>query len=156
MNDELKKISNFKTFSKISAEASAVKVGEENEIKRSYIVDKVREVLSKMDISSLGDLTEDQKEEFVNNLFTEDEIEIKVDGEYEIDVDKDKDDEEEVSEAEVKSDDDFKDFAEATLKKAFGDDYDEEKAKEVIDGIIKKNKGDYGAMVGTLQSSVGK
>lgn len=155
----MEKISNFKTFSKKSADITAVQLGEENEVKRGKIAEKVKSVLSGMDISSLDDLTEDQKDEFINNLFTnENEVEIKIDGEYEINVDKDDEDEDDdkVSEAEVKSDDDFRDFAEATLKKAFGDDYDEEKAKKTIDGIIQKNDGDYGAMVGTLQSSVGK
>ena len=43
-----------------------------------------------------------------------------------------------VNEAEVKSDDEFKEYATAVLKKAFGDEYDEAKAGEVIDGILKK------------------
>ena len=140
----MEKISNFKTFSKISAENTAVKIGEENELKRGEIAEKVKAVLSDMDISSLDDLTEDQKDEFINNLFASETIHDDDDDDYEI------------SEAEVTSDDDFRDFAEATLKKAFGDDYDEEKAKKTIDGIIQKNDGDYGAMVGTLQSSIGK
>ena len=140
----MEKISNFKTFSKISAENTAVKIGEENELKRGEIAEKVKAVLSDMDISSLDDLTEDQKDEFINNLFASETIHD------------DDDDDDEISEAEVTSDDDFRDFAEATLKKAFGDDYDEEKAKKTIDGIIQKNDGDYGAMVGTLQSSIGK
>ena len=61
---------------------------------------------------------------------------------------------ESVNEAEVKSDEDFKEYAETVLKKAFGEDYDENKAGEVIDGLISKYSGDYGAMVGALQSSL--
>ena len=106
---------------------------------------------------------------------TEDEIEIKVDGDYEIEVEKEDDEEEgeeeapaeeegeeeEVAEegvtneAEVKSDEDFKEYAFAILGKAFGDKFDEEKAQEVVDGLLDKHGDDYGAAVGALQSSLG-
>lgn len=56
---------------------------------------------------------------------------------------------------EIKSDADFKEYADAILKKAFGDDFDEAKAKEVVDGLTSKYSGDYGAMVGALQASMG-
>ena len=42
----MEKISNFKTFSKKSAEANAIKVGEENEVKRNAIAERVKEVLA--------------------------------------------------------------------------------------------------------------
>ena len=60
-----------------------------------------------------------------------------------------------VTEAEVTSDEEFKEYAFSVLKKAFGDDFDEDKATEVVDGLISKNSGDYGAMVGALKSSLG-
>lgn len=63
--------------------------------------------------------------------------------------------ESEVSEAEVKSDEDFKEYAFAVLQQAFGDKFDEEKAQEVVDGLLTKHDGDYGAAVGALQSSLG-
>ena len=59
-----------------------------------------------------------------------------------------------VTEAEVKSDEEFKEYATTVLQKAFGEDYDEAKAKEVIDGILSKCGDDYGACVGTLTSSL--
>ena len=62
---------------------------------------------------------------------------------------------EEVTEAEVKSDEDFKEYAFAVLQKAFGDKFEEEKAQEVVDGLLSKHSGDYGAAVGALQSSLG-
>lgn len=61
-----------------------------------------------------------------------------------------------VTEAEVKSDEEFKEYAFAVLKKAFGDDFDEAKAQEVVDGILKKSDGDYGAAIGMLTSSLGE
>jgi hypothetical protein len=60
-----------------------------------------------------------------------------------------------VAEAEITSDDQFKEYATALLKKAFGADYDEAKAMEVVDSLTAKYDGDYGAMVGALQSSIG-
>jgi hypothetical protein len=60
-----------------------------------------------------------------------------------------------VTEAEIKSDDEFKEYAFAILQKAFGDDFDEAKAQEVVDGLTSKYSGDYGAMVGALQSTMG-
>ena len=59
-----------------------------------------------------------------------------------------------VNEAEVKSAEDFKEYAFSVLQKAFGDDFDEAKAQEVVDGLVSKYGEDYGAMVGALQSSL--
>lgn len=59
-----------------------------------------------------------------------------------------------VNEAEIKSDDEFKEYVMTVLKKAFGADFDEAKATEVADGILKKSDGDYGAAVGMLTSSL--
>ena len=106
-----------------------------------------------------------------NEEVTEDEIEIKVDGDYEIEVEKEDEEESEESEeggeeeevaeegvtneAEVKSDEEFKEYAFSVLGQAFGDKFDEEKAQEVVDGLLDKHGDDYGAAVGALQSSLG-
>ena len=60
-----------------------------------------------------------------------------------------------LNEAEITSDDQFKEYAMKMLKDAFGSDFDEAKATDVADGLIKKYAGDYGAMVGALQSTMG-
>lgn len=60
-----------------------------------------------------------------------------------------------ISEKEIKSDEEFEEYANAILKDAHGEDFDEAKAKEVIDGLKSKYSGDYGAMVGALQSTMG-
>jgi hypothetical protein len=60
-----------------------------------------------------------------------------------------------MNEKEITSDDEFKEYATEVLKSAHGDDFDEAKADEVINGLKDKYKGDYGAMVGALQSSMG-
>ena len=60
-----------------------------------------------------------------------------------------------VNEADITSDDQFKEYAMKMLKDAFGADFDEAKATETADGLISKYDGDYGAMVGALQSTMG-
>ena len=60
-----------------------------------------------------------------------------------------------VNEKEITNDADFKDYAMAILKDAHGDKFDEAKAMEVVDGLKDKYKGDYGAMVGALQATMG-
>lgn len=60
-----------------------------------------------------------------------------------------------VNEAEVNSDEEFNEYATTVLQKAFGEEYDEAKAKQVVDGILAKAKGDYGVAVGMLTSSLG-
>ena len=60
-----------------------------------------------------------------------------------------------ITEKEITSADEFKEYAMAILKDAFGDDFDETKATETADGLIKKYGEDYGAMVGALQSTMG-
>ena len=63
-------------------------------------------------------------------------------------------DESVVTEAEIKTEDDFKEYAYGILQKAFGDDFDEAKADEVVNGILGKSDGDYGKAAGILQSSL--
>jgi len=60
-----------------------------------------------------------------------------------------------LNEADVKSDADFKEYAQNILKKAHKDDYDEKKADATINGILKKADGDYGKAVGILNNSLG-
>ena len=59
-----------------------------------------------------------------------------------------------VNEAEIKSEEDFKEYAYGILKKAFGEEFDQAKADEVVDGILSKSDGDYGKAAGILQSSL--
>lgn len=63
--------------------------------------------------------------------------------------------ENELNEADIKSADEFKEYAFDTLKKAFGDDFDEAKAQDVVDGILDKCGDDYGTCVGMLNKSLG-
>jgi mannose-6-phosphate isomerase-like protein (cupin superfamily) len=63
---------------------------------------------------------------------------------------------ERLNEAKISSESEFREYAQKVLKNAHGDNFDETKAKETIDGIIAKVDGDFGAAVGILTSSLGK
>lgn len=93
-----------------------------------------------------------------NKLRVSDDISKALDGckTKHVVIDIDKIHESVVTEAEIKSDDEFKEYATSVLKKAFGADFDEAKAGEVVDGILKKCGDDYGACVGMLTSSLGE
>ena len=61
-------------------------------------------------------------------------------------------------EGEIKSEKDFRAAAKAKFEKAFGDDLDEQKMNDTIDGILKDNsdlveKGDWGSLIGILNKS---
>ena len=60
-----------------------------------------------------------------------------------------------INEEDITSDDQFKEYAMKMLKDAFGADFDEAVATKTADGLISKYSGDYGAMVGALQSTMG-
>lgn len=58
----------------------------------------------------------------------------------------------------IKSEEDFKNYAKSKFEKAFGDDLDEDKMNETIDGILKDyaedaENGDWGKLVGVLNKS---
>lgn len=55
----------------------------------------------------------------------------------------------------------FRDYAKNKFEEVFGDDLDEKKMKETIDGLLKDNKdlvdkGEWGELVGMLNKSFGK
>lgn len=61
----------------------------------------------------------------------------------------------------IKDEKAFREYAEAKLKEVFGEEYDEDKANEMVDGILKDNaelveKEDWGALVGILNKGVAK
>ena len=70
-------------------------------------------------------------------------------------------DEQFVTEGEVKSEKDFREYAENKFKEVFGDDLDEKEMNDTIDGLIKDNKdlvdaGEWGELVGMLNKSFAK
>ena len=66
-----------------------------------------------------------------------------------------------INEGEIKDEKSFREYAHTKLKEAFGDDYDESKADEMVDGILEDNKelvdkGDWGALVGIINKGIVK
>lgn len=69
--------------------------------------------------------------------------------------------EQSINEGEINDEKSFREYAHAKLKEAFGDDYDESKADEMVDGILEDNKelvdnGDWGALIGVLNKGMVK
>ena len=64
------------------------------------------------------------------------------------------------AEESIKSEKDFRDYAENKFKEVFADDLDEDEMNEIIDGILNDNKelvdkDDWGSLVGILNKSFG-
>lgn len=58
-------------------------------------------------------------------------------------------------ESEIKSEKDFREYARKKFEEVFGDELDEDKMNETIEGILKDNKeavesGDWGELIGIL------
>jgi hypothetical protein len=63
-----------------------------------------------------------------------------------------------IMEGKVSSEKDFREYAENKFKEVFGDELDEKKMNDTIDGILNKYKddadnGDWGKLVGVLNKS---
>ena len=167
-------IQSFATFSETRKAAMETKLREEASAKRTTEAQRFADLLAEYEVSTVAEIAEEQRTEFFAKLVGEtDEVETegnafgdavrkaKEAGEDEFTVGgetykvKESVKESKVEEADVKSAEDFKEYAFAVLKKAHGDDFDEAKAQEVVDGILDKCGDDYGACVGTLQASLG-
>lgn len=64
----------------------------------------------------------------------------------------------ELNESKIESEEDFRAAAEKKFEEVFGDDLDEDKMKETIDGILNDNKdlvenGEWGELIGILNKS---
>lgn len=63
-----------------------------------------------------------------------------------------------VVESKIESEEDFRKAAEKKFEEVFGDELDEKKMKETIDGLLKDNKelvdeGKWGELIGILNKS---
>lgn len=126
----------FESFSSHVKAQTQNKVTEEKTNAQKAIAAAFENLLKKFDVTSPAELSESQKESFVSELFN-----VKASGS-------------EMNEADIKSDEDFKEYVNTILKQQHPDDFDAEKAKEVADGLLAKKKGnDYGALIGMLNKS---
>lgn len=63
-----------------------------------------------------------------------------------------------VNEGEIKSEKDFREYAENKFKEVFGEELDENQMNETIEGLLEDNKdlvdaGEWGELVGMLNKS---
>jgi primase-polymerase (primpol)-like protein len=127
----------FESFSKRVKSETQAKLSEEKVQAQRNTTTTFENLLKKFDVTSPSELSEDKKQAFISELFGNDTVTESI-----------------INEADVKSDEDFKEYAIEVLKKAHGDDYDQAKADKAIEGILKKAGSDYGAAVGMLTSGL--
>ena len=127
----------FESFSQRVKSETQAKLSEEKSQAQKTTAAAFESLLKKFNVSSPSELSEDKKEAFISELFGNSTVTESV-----------------VNEAEVKSDEEFKEYANEVLKKAHGDDFDQAKADKAIEGILKKAGNDYGAAVGMLTSGL--
>lgn len=60
-----------------------------------------------------------------------------------------------ISEGEISSEKEFREYAKKKFEEVFGDELDEDKMNNIVNGILKKYKkdGDWGKLVGILNKS---
>jgi hypothetical protein len=143
----------MKKFTEAISALHEAEVKAQSELQKSY-KEYFSAKLNKFGAKSPADLTAEQKTEFFNEIKKDWERGVGAKEAGKKDVEEHGVKESVVNEKEIKDDEEFKEYAENLLKKAFKGDYDEEKAQKTIDGILKKSKGDYGSAVGMLTSGL--
>lgn len=134
-------IKSFQSFTKFMSEVQTKKVAEEKAARQSQYAEFFKSKLEEYGVSSPAELAEEKRAKFFEevNKWTGKKV-----------------NEEVVNEADVKDEASFKEYVYSLYKKAFKDKFDEKKANEVVAGLMKKHKNDWGAMIGAAQSSLGE
>ena len=91
--------------------------------------------------------------DYINEMLNENEANEMLNATEEVKVD-----EAVVNENEIKSEEDFRAAAKAKFEEAFGDELDENKMNDTIEGILNDNKelveaGEWGELIGILNKS---
>ena len=91
--------------------------------------------------------------DYINEMLNENKANEMLNATEEVKVD-----EAVVNEGEIKSEEDFRAAAKAKFEEAFGDDLDESKMNDTIEGILNDNKelveaGEWGELIGILNKS---
>jgi hypothetical protein len=132
-------IKSFATFTETLNQMRTVREKEEMSKKQKEYSEFFMSLLQKYGASSPAELSDEKKKEFFDEINKGWSGKVTAAGEKAL------------NEAEIKSDEEFKEYAETVLKKMHGEDYDEAKGQEVIDGLLSKKKdSDYGALIGML------
>src|SRR6056297_3597419 len=97
---EMNKIQSLKTFSQIKEEEKNQQLQEEKEAKRNETATKIAETLAEMEVTSLTELSEEQRKQLVAKLFNEEsEVEITTKGDVELEINQEDEDEDENTES---------------------------------------------------------
>lgn len=91
--------------------------------------------------------------DYINEMLNENKANEMLNATEEVKVD-----EAVVNEGEIKSEEDFRAAAKAKFEEAFGDELDESKMNDIIEGILNDNKelveaGEWGELIGILNKS---
>ena len=91
--------------------------------------------------------------DYINEMLNENKANEMLNATEEVKVD-----EAVVNEGEIKSEEDFRAAAKAKFEEAFGDELDESKMNDTIEGILNDNKelveaGEWGKLIGILNKS---
>jgi len=144
----MNKLQDFNSFATARRQQAELELEQSLDAKRSSSAETFKSLLSEYGVTDLNELDEEQRVSFFDQLRStgvNEDINYMIDRLQEAYA---------INEADVKSDEEFKEYAFSVLKKAFGDDFDEAKAQETVDGILGKADGDYGAAVGMLTSGL--
>ena len=144
------KLQDFNSFAAARKQQVQLELEQVQDAKRSSSADTFKSLLAEYGVTDLNELDEEQRTSFFDKLKG---TEVNEDIDYIINKLKDV---YSVNEAEVTSDEEFKEYAFSVLQKAFGDNFDEAKAQETVDGILSKADGDYGAAIGMLTAGLGE
>jgi len=144
------KLQDFNSFAAARKQQVQLELEQAQDAKRSSSAETFKSLLAEYGVTDLNELDEEQRISFFDKLKG---TEVNEDIDYIINKLKDV---YSVNEAEVTSDEEFKEYAFSVLQKAFGDNFDEAKAQETVDGILSKVDGDYGAAIGMLTTGLGE
>jgi len=144
------KLQDFNSFAAARKQQVQLELEQVQDAKRSSSAETFKSLLAEYGVTDLNELDEEQRTSFFDKLKG---TEVNEDIDYIINKLKDV---YSVNEAEVTSDEEFKEYAFSVLQKAFGDNFDEAKAQETVDGILSKADGDYGAAIGMLTAGLGE
>ena len=137
----MKNLMSFEHFTQHVKSQSEAKMTEKKVQTQKSMSMAFENLLKEFDVTNPSEISEENREAFLEKLFSADamnELASVSTGAA-------------VNEADIKSDDEFREYVNTILKQQHPDDFDEAKAKEVADGLLAKKKGDdYGALVGML------
>jgi hypothetical protein len=140
----MKNLLSFESFSQHVKTQSEAKMTEQKTQTQKSMSMAFENLLKEFDVVNPSEISEENKSAFLEKLFNADSMNELAGVSKGV----------ELNEADIKTDDDFREYVNTILKQQHPDDFDEAKAKEVADGLLSKKKGDdYGALIGMLNKS---